>query len=134
MTTLAVKPRTFSNPDSLTPSLLLRAPRLRVSAVAFRRGRVEADALKWLLPGGEHVAFVGLHVGNPFRGGRDVAGGTVVVPDGAEGEGLELFLKREPGREVAGAFGVAEGVGGLEEGFEQGLEHGARADDPGGDA
>ena len=83
---------------------------------------------------GEDFAFVGFDLVEVGGAGGGVLGGAVVVPDGAEGEGFGFFQEGEAGGVVAFVFGGAEFGGGFEEGDEEGFEHGAGADDPGGDA
>ena len=54
-----------------------------------------------------------------------------MIPDRAEGQRLELFEQRQPRGVVALGLELAQGRGRLEQGEQQGLEHAARADDPG---
>src|SRR5262249_27359950 len=81
----------------------------------------------------EHILLVPLHLSQPRFADGDAFGFAIVIPHGAEGERLALFLEGEAGGEVAGEFGGADG-GRFEQGEEQGALEVARADDPRGDA
>ena len=54
-----------------------------------------------------------------------------MVPDRAEGERLELFEERQPRGGIALGLEPAQGLGRLEQGEQERLEHAPRADDPG---
>ena len=58
----------------------------------------------------------------------------VLVPHGADWEGFGLFLQGEAGGVIAGLLGFAQADGGLKQALEEGAQHVAGADDPGGDA
>ncbi len=72
--------------------------------------------------------LVGAHAFQPGSTEGDIGAAAVFVPDGAEGQGLQLLECGEAAGEVAGDFQIAQSGGGFEEGEKECLERIARAD------
>ncbi len=83
---------------------------------------------------GEDVRFVPSNLGDPLVIGRHLVDFTEAFPNGAEREGFDFLLEGEASGGVALVFGLPQGLGGFEQGDEEGSLGGSGSDDPGGNA
>src|SRR5262245_37081815 len=92
---------------------------------------VDAIARASSLSPGQDSLFVAFYLIQPGRADGNALLLAVVVPDRAEGEGLQLFKEREAGGVAPFGFQRAQAGRRLQQREEERLDHAARADDPG---